>query len=163
MRRTWEIAAHTFPIVWVLFSIRFTFFSILYNMRNTWVSPSVSCSMGKCSEIHRGNWYPFFPWRMDTFRPSESHLLVYFTTWEMHGFSQQFLITRENVAKLTLWAFWLFFYSILCLLVPESIDFLKEKTEKKRYGKLVFLKNKNQFQARWNSKQNLQKKKSKWM
>ena len=27
-----EIGAHTFPIVWVLFSIRFTFYGILYNM-----------------------------------------------------------------------------------------------------------------------------------
>ena len=51
--RTWEIGTHTFPIVWVLFSIRFTFYGILYNMWNTWVSPSISHSIGKGSEIHR--------------------------------------------------------------------------------------------------------------
>ena len=53
MWRTWEIGTHTFPIVWVLFSSRFTFYGIIYNMWNTWVFPSVSHSMGKCNEIHR--------------------------------------------------------------------------------------------------------------
>ena len=47
------------------------------------------------------NWHPFFPWRMDTFLPSDFHLMVYFTTWEMHGFSHQFLIAQENAAKST--------------------------------------------------------------
>ena len=35
------------------FSIRFTSYGILHNMRNKWVSPSISSSMGKCNEIHQ--------------------------------------------------------------------------------------------------------------
>ena len=51
--RTWEIGTHTFPIVWVLFSIRFPSYGILHHMGNAWVSPSISHSIGKCSEIHQ--------------------------------------------------------------------------------------------------------------
>ena len=40
MRRTWKIGTHTFPIVWVLFSIRFPFYGILHCMENTWVFSS---------------------------------------------------------------------------------------------------------------------------
>ena len=49
-----------------------------------------------------GNWSPFFPQSMGIFLPSDFHFMIYFTTWEMHGFSHQFLIARENVAKPTL-------------------------------------------------------------
>ena len=37
MWRTWEIGTHTFSIVWVLFSIRFSSYGILHRMENAWV------------------------------------------------------------------------------------------------------------------------------
>ena len=52
MGKAWEISSHTFSIVWVLFSIRFPSCGIPHHMRNAWVSPSISHSIGKCSEIH---------------------------------------------------------------------------------------------------------------
>ena len=67
---------------------------------NTWVSP---WAIG----TH------FSPQHMGTFLPSDSHLMVYFTTWEMHGFSHQFLIALENAAKSTLWTLILFFHSMI--------------------------------------------------
>ena len=48
-----------------------------------------------------GNW-KYFSQSMGTFLPSDSHPVVYFTTWEMYGFSHRFLIARENVATFTL-------------------------------------------------------------
>ena len=48
-----------------------------------------------------GNWYPFFPQYMGTFFSSDSHPMVYFTTWEMHRFYRQFPIARENAVKST--------------------------------------------------------------
>ena len=53
MGRIWEIVAHTFPVVWVLFSITFPSCGIFHHMRNAWVSTSMSHSMGNCNEIHR--------------------------------------------------------------------------------------------------------------
>ena len=41
-----------FPGYGCFLPIRFTSFGILHNMCNTWVSPSISHSMRKCSEIH---------------------------------------------------------------------------------------------------------------
>ena len=38
---------------------------------------------------------------MDIFLPSDSHPMVMFITLEMHGFSHQFLIARENAVKST--------------------------------------------------------------
>ena len=59
---------------------------------------------------------------MDTFLPSNSHFMVYFvTTWEMHGFSHQNPLCELSGCFSTV----LFF-----LLVPKSIDSLKEKTGK---------------------------------
>ena len=40
MLRTWEISIHTFPILWVLFSIRFSSYGILHHTGNAWVSSS---------------------------------------------------------------------------------------------------------------------------
>ena len=40
MLRTWEISIHTFPILWVLFSIRFSSYGILHQTGNAWVSSS---------------------------------------------------------------------------------------------------------------------------
>ena len=52
-------------------------------------------------------------------------LNLWYSTWETHGFSHQFLIAQKNAAKPTLWAPRLFFHSMI-LLVPKSGDFLKE-------------------------------------
>ena len=137
MWRTWEIGTHTFPRVWVLFSIIFTFYGVLYHMWNTWVSSSISHSMRKCSEIHRIEraWEigtHFSRQRMDTFLPSDSHLMVYFITWETHGFSHQSLIARENAAKSALWALKLLFHSMIISTCSKIWWFLKRANRKRR-------------------------------
>ena len=53
--RTWKIGTHTFPIVWMLFPIRYQSYGILHHMRNAWVSPSIFHSTGKFNKIHRFN------------------------------------------------------------------------------------------------------------
>ena len=50
MWRTWEIGTHTFPTVWVLFSIRLLSYGVLHHMGNTWV---FSSNFPQHSEIHR--------------------------------------------------------------------------------------------------------------
>ena len=40
---------------------------------------------------------------MGTFFPLNSHPMVYFITWEMHGFPHHFSITWENAAKPIVW------------------------------------------------------------
>ena len=35
--------------------------------------------------------------------PSNSHPMVYFSIWKMHGFLNQFFIVRENVKKSIVW------------------------------------------------------------
>ena len=58
---------------------------------------------------------------MGTFLPSDSHRNVCFTTWEMHGFSQQNPPCQLSGVFSTVLSF---------LLVPRSSDSLKEQTEK---------------------------------
>ena len=59
---------------------------------------------------------------MDTFLPSDSHFMVYFvTTGEMHVFSHQSPLCELSGCFSTV---------LLFLIVPKSIDSLKEKTEK---------------------------------
>ena len=113
-------------------------------MLNTWVFSSISHSIGKCSEIHRiGKLIPIsFPKNMGTFIPSDSHLMVHFTIWEIHGFSHQFLIARENAAKSTREFSASFSTVLLFLLVPISGDSLKEQTEKTDKVNSLFLKRK---------------------
>ena len=84
---------------------------------------------------------------MDTFLPSYSNFMVYFvTTEEMHGFPHQNPLCEFPGCFSTV---------LLSVLVPKSIDSLKGKTKKP--DKVLLLKKKNQFQARWNSKQNISK------
>ena len=113
---------------------------------NTWVSP---WAIG----TH------FSHQHMGTFLPSDSHLMVYFTTWEMHGFSHQFLIALENAAKSTLWTLMLFFHSMIVPTCFKIWWFLER--ENRKSGKInsffFFEKKKYQFQACWNSKQNISK------
>ena len=40
---------------------------------------------------------------MGAFFPSDSHPVVYFSIWEMHGFPHQFPIVQENATKLIVW------------------------------------------------------------
>ena len=40
---------------------------------------------------------------MGAFFPSNSHPMVYFVVWEMHGFPDQFHIVRENATKPSVW------------------------------------------------------------
>ena len=50
-----------------------------------------------------GNWYSYFSHNMGVFFPLDSHPMVYFIKWEMHGFPCQFLIVQENATKLIIW------------------------------------------------------------
>ena len=50
-----------------------------------------------------GNWYSYFYHSMGVFFPSDSHPIVYFITWEIHGFPHQFPIVQENATKLIVW------------------------------------------------------------
>ena len=50
MWRTWEIGIHTFPTVWVLFSIRFPSCGVLHHIGNAWV---FSSNLPQHSETHQ--------------------------------------------------------------------------------------------------------------
>ena len=50
-----------------------------------------------------GNWQSYYSHSMGSFFPFDSHLMVYFIIWEMHGFSHQFPIARENATKPIVW------------------------------------------------------------
>ena len=105
MGRTWEIGTHIFPVVWVLFSIRFPCYGILHRMENAWVFSSnfpqhqkneQNPSNGKSL----GNQFPYFFHKMGVFFfPLDSHPVVYFIIWEMQGFSQQVSIAWEKRGK----------------------------------------------------------------
>ena len=84
-------------------------------MWNTWVSPPISNSMVKCSKIYQiGRAWEidtFFPWCMDTFLLSDSHLMQQNPSCELSSCFSTVLL-------------------FLFLLVPKSIVSFKEKTEK---------------------------------
>ena len=66
-------------------------------------------------------------------------------------------------SKSTLWPLWLFSHSIIFYSYSKIYWFLERKNRKTWQGKLLFFKKKkNQFQARWNSKQNISKEEE-WM
>ena len=46
-----------------------------------------------------GNWYLYFSHSMGAFFPLDSHSVVYFIIYEMHGFPDQFPIAWESAAK----------------------------------------------------------------
>ena len=92
---------------------------------------------------------------MDTFLPSDSHIMVYFvTTWEMHGFSNQYPLSDISGYFSTV----LFF-----LLVPKSINSLKEKTEKTDKLNSFFKKRKTSSRHTRIQSKIYEKKKSEWM
>ena len=94
IRRNWE------KLVLILFQQYGCFFFPLYSHPVdyfiTWEMhgfphqfPITQENAAKSIELGEpGNWYPFFPEIMGIFLPSDSHPLVYLTTWEMHDFSQ---------------------------------------------------------------------------
>ena len=50
-----------------------------------------------------GNWYSYFSHSMGAFFPSDSHPVVYFSIWEMLGFSHRFPTVWENATKPMVW------------------------------------------------------------
>ena len=127
-----------FPQYGIFFPIRFTSYGILYNMWNAWVSPSISHSMRKCSEIHRiGK-----AWEIGThFSPTYGYFSsIRFPSYGIishigkHGFSHQFLITRENEAKTSSQVVFLqydCFYLFQNLVIPLKRK--QKKTDKVNY------------------------------
>ena len=104
MGKAWEIDNHTFPMAWVLFShpIPILWYTSAYGkcmgfpinfpqygkmQQNPWYGESL------------GNWYSYFSHSMGAIFQSDSHPMVYLIIREMHGFSHQFLIVRENATK----------------------------------------------------------------
>ena len=84
---------------------------------------------------------------IDIFVPSDSHPMVIFITLEMHGFSHQFLIARENAVKSTQVGFlqYYFFYLFQNLVIHS-----KNKQKKTDKAKTSSVFRKNQFQTPWN-------------
>ena len=91
---TWEIHvfSHQFPI--------------------TWEKTAKSIELWKPGKLIPGNilqnpsyvenlrnWYSHFPHSMGGFFPLDSHLMVYFITWEMHGFSHKISHSIRKVSK----------------------------------------------------------------
>ena len=107
MRKVWEIDNHNFPIVWVLFSNRIPILWYTSAYGKCMGFP-YTYTYGKCNETHgMGN-----VWEIDTqtfpivwvlFFPSDSHPLVYFSIWEMHGFPHKFPRVQENATKPVVW------------------------------------------------------------
>ena len=108
MGKVWEIDNDTFPIVWVLFSrpIPILWYTSAYGkcmvfpinfpqyrkmQHNPWYGESL------------GNRYSHFSHSMVAFFPSDSHPMVYFSTWEMYGFPHKFPTVWENATKPTVW------------------------------------------------------------
>ena len=50
--------------------------------------------------VNLGNWYSYFSQSMGAFFPLDSHPMIYFIIWEMHGFPHQFPIVQENATKI---------------------------------------------------------------
>ena len=163
MRNAWEIGSWEIPtksivcgepgkLILILFSwygcffpIRFTSSGILYDMWNTWVSPSISHSLTKCNEIFQMGiaWEVgthFLPQSVGTFLPSDSYLWYILINGKHTAFSHQFLIARENAAKSTLWAPRLFFRSMIVSICSIIWWFLKRVNRKKWLGNFLFLK-----------------------
>ena len=140
MAKVWEIGSGKFPtkliecgkpgkLVLILFPqygcffpIRFTFYGILYNMRNTWVSPSISRSMGKCSEIHPTGRAQeigthFFPNPWIIFFPQ---IPILWYTLLPHGKCMVFPIQIHSVTSLVVFPQYYCFYLFQNLLIPEK-------------------------------------------
>ena len=99
-----EPGTHTFPTVWVLFSIRFPSYGVLHHMGNAWV---FSSNFPQHSETHRmGNTQEIgshtfsIKWVLFSL---DCHPIVYFIIWDMQGFSRQFPKAWEIAGKPIEW------------------------------------------------------------
>ena len=89
--------SHSIPILWYTsaygkcmgFPINFSQYGKM--KQNPWYGESL------------GNRQSYFSHSMGVFFPSNSHPVVYFSIWEMHGFPHQFLIVCENATKSFVW------------------------------------------------------------
>ena len=138
-----KLVLRFFPLHGYSFPIRFTSYGKLYNMWITWVSPSISHSIGKCSKIH-----PIrtackigtrcFPnaWAFCSIRfPSYGILYHMGNTWLFSSISNS---TGENASKQPFETSSCFSIVLLFVLVPKSGDSLKEQTGKTDKVKLLF-------------------------
>ena len=143
----------------VFFSISFTFYGILYNMWNTWVSPSISHRWENAvKSIELGE-----PRKLV---PNFSLTYGYFSSlrFKFYGIlCYQMGNAWFFPSKSTQLALWLFFHSIIFLLVPKSIDSLKEKTEKTDKVNSFFKKRKANSRRAGIQSKIYQKKKREWM
>ena len=108
MGKVWEIHNHTFPIAWVLFS---------HSIPILWYTSAYGKCMGFPINFPHykkmqqnwsygeslGNWCSYFSHSMGAFFLSNSHSMVYFSIWEMHGFPNQFPLVQEKATKLIVW------------------------------------------------------------
>ena len=70
--------------------------------------PITSHSTGKCNKTYSMEkvWEidnHTFPIVWVLFFPFDSHPMVYFSIWEMYGFSHKFALVRENTTKPMVW------------------------------------------------------------
>ena len=76
-------------------------------MRHVWILPSIQ----QCWKMQQnpsygdslGNQYSYFSYDTSDFFSLDSHHMVYFIIWEMHGFPHQFPIEPQNAVKLIVW------------------------------------------------------------
>ena len=108
MWRTWEIGTHIFPIIWVYFPLDSHPMVYLITWKMHGFSHQISHSITKISETHRmgkpweiGSHTFFIKWV--SFFPLDSHPMLYFMIWEMHGFSHQSPTAWENAGKPIEW------------------------------------------------------------
>ena len=73
--------------IWEMFGFPHKFPTAPENATKSWYGESL------------GNWYSYFSHSMGAFFPSDSHRMVYFSIWEMHGFPHKFLTALENATK----------------------------------------------------------------
>ena len=104
MREVWEIDAHTFPIIRVLFSHPIPIQRYTSSYGKCMGFPINFPQYGKMQQNpwyggSLGNWYSYFSHSMGAIFQSDSYPMVYIIIWKMHGFSHQFLIVRENATK----------------------------------------------------------------
>ena len=100
MGKTWKISNETFPIAWVLFlhlipilwytSLYGKYMGFIINFPQYWKvqqNPSYGDDLG--------NWYSYFSHSMSAFFPFDSHSVVSFVTWEVHGFPINFPLHKK--------------------------------------------------------------------
>ena len=141
MWRTWKLVLIFFPQYGFFFPIRFTFYGILiiceihgflHQFPMAWENAVKSIELGEPRKL-----IFIFSLTYGYFSSIRFPFMVYFVTrWEMHGFPHQNPLCVLSGYFSTV----LFF-----LLVPKSIDSLKEKTEKTDKVNYFFKKRKTNF------------------